>query len=269
MTRVLAVLLMLTACSPSREDANAARYFELPDALEEISGLAAASPDSVFAHDDERGTIHEISLDTGRVVRSFAIGNPVVRDDIEGIAADGERLWIINSDGIIRAFNAGRDRSRVLHRQYDTGVGEYCEVEGLSLAPEPDTLLIACKNMRQGQRRGTLVIYEWNTITREPAGAPRHQINLAEALREERGEFAPSGIEWLPEFGRILVISARGRSMLVLDENGIVVARHRLNESRHPQSEGVTVVGSNRLVIADEGQQDRRGRIAVYPFPLG
>ncbi|MEM8695358.1 MAG: SdiA-regulated domain-containing protein [Pseudomonadota bacterium] len=261
------LLTLLAACTPSESD-DAARYLELPEALTEISGLAAASPHSVFAHDDERGTVYEVSIEDGRIMRSFAIGNPVIRDDIEGIAADGNRLWVINSEGMIRSFDAGRDRTRVLHRQYDTGVGEYCEVEGLSLSPEPDMLLIACKNMRQGDRRGTLIIYEWNIRTHEPVGRPWRQIPLAEALRNERTEFAPSGIEWLPDFGQILVISARGRSMLILDEDGRIVARHRLNANRHPQSEGVTVIGSNRLVIADEGQQGGPGRIAIYPFPL-
>lgn len=234
----------------------------------EISGLAIASSNSVFAHNDETGTIHEVSVEDGHIIRSFVLGNPVLEDDIEGIAADGERLWIINSEGVIRAFDAGRDRTRVLYRNYDTGVGEYCEVEGLSLAPEPGKLLIACKTMHQGNGRGTLFIYEWDTQTHEPVGPPWRQIDLTEALGQARGEFEPSGIEWVPEFRQILVISARGRSMLIFDENGRVVARHRLNADRHPQSEGVAVIGSNRLVIADEGQRGRPGHIAVYPFPL-
>lgn len=267
MIRALLFLTLLAGCT-LQEDMNEPRYLELPETLIEVSGLAMASSNSVFTHDDESATIHEVSLDDGHVIRTFVLGNPVIQDDIEGIAASGERLWIINSEGVIRAFNAGSDRTRVLHRQYDTGVGEYCEVEGLSLAPEPDRLLIVCKNMHQGNGRGTLVIYEWDAQTHEPVGPPWRQIDLTEALGRERGEFGPSGIEWLPEFRQILVISARGRAMLVLDENGRIVARHRLSPDNHPQSEGVTVVGSNRLVIADEGQRGRPGHIAIYPFPL-
>ena len=268
MMRALVPLALLGACTQSQPNDDA-RYFELPEALEEISGLAVASPNSVFAHNDEHGTIHEISLDDGRIIRSFALGNPVIEDDIEGIAADGNRLWIINSEGVIRAFEAGRDRTRVVHARYDTGAGDYCEVEGLSLSPEPDTLLIVCKNMRMGTRRGTLIIYEWDTRARDRVARPWRQIPLAEALGAERSEFAPSGIEWLPDYRQLLVISARGRSLLVLDEDGVVVARHRLNPVNHPQSEGVTVVGSDRLVIADEGQDGEPGTLAVYPFPLG
>ncbi len=267
MMRALAIAMLLAACSHA-EDTDDGRYLPLPASLTEISGLAVASPDSVYAHDDESGIIHEVSLDNGRILRAFAIGNPVVEDDLEGIAADGERLWIVNSEGVIRAFDAGRDRTHVPYREYDTGVGELCEVEGLSLAPEIGKLLIVCKEMRQGDRRGTLVIYEWDMRSHEPVGQPWRTIDLAEALGQERDEFAPSGIEWLPASRQILVLSARGRSMLVLDESGRILARHRLNADRHPQAEGVTVIGSNRLVIADEGQRRGPGHIAIYPFPL-
>lgn len=267
MIRAVLAMLLLVGCTGS--DINdSARYLDMPEALQEISGLAMASADSVFAHDDEVGAIHEISIEDGRVLRTFVIGNPVVEDDIEGIAARGEQLWIINSEGVIRTFTAGRHRTRVLHRQYDTGVGEYCEVEGLSLAPQTDHLLIACKNMHEGDRRGTLFIYQWNTETQETVDEPWRQIGLGMALREERSDFAPSAIEWLPDYGQILVLSARGRSMLVLDETGQILARHRLNLMSHPQAEGVTVVGSNRLVIADEGQQGGPGQLAIYPWPL-
>ena len=153
MIRALAVLVLITGCSHGGNP-NGAHYLKLPDPLSEISGLAAASPNSVFAHDDERGIIHEVSLDDGRIIRSFAIGNPVLSGDFEGIAADGERLWLIDSEGVIHAFNAGPDRTRVRQVEYDTGVGEYCEIEGLSLAPDPDKLMIVCKNMLRGERRG-------------------------------------------------------------------------------------------------------------------
>lgn len=267
MIRILIVLVLLTACTDRRDDSGA-RYFSLPASLMEISGLAVASPDSVFAHDDEMAVIHEISLRTGDVMRVFAVGDPVLEDDIEGIATQGQRLWIINSEGMIYTFNTGDNRTHVAYREFETGVGDHCEIEGLSLAPTPGKLLIVCKEMRQGNRRGTLFIYEWDMRSREPVDTPWLRIDLAEALGEEATEFAPSGIEWLPETNQLLVIAARGRSLLILDSEGRIQTRHRLNAERHPQAEGVTVVGSNRLVIADEGQRGRPGQIAVYPFPL-
>lgn len=268
MIRHLLGLLLLSACAREPVDGASQSSIALPDSLREVSGLAAASPGSVFAHSDEGGVVHEIGLTDGRVIRSFALGDPVEADDFEGIAADGERIYLITSEGRMLVASAGANGARVPFEEYDTGVGRACEIEGLSLAPEPGNLLIVCKAMLRGERRGTLVIYQWNTATHDRAEEPWREIDLTEALRAGRGEFAPSGIEWVPETRQLLVISARGRSMLVLDESGRVLSRHPLNAASHPQAEGVTVVGSNQLVIADEGADGRPGRLSVYPYPL-
>lgn len=260
--------LLFAACAQPEEPGAARAEVELPDGLAEVSGLAAASPGSVFAHNDERAMIHEIALTDGRVIRSFALGDPVETGDFEGIAASGGRIHLITSDGRMLVANAGEDGARVPFEEYDTGAGAACEIEGLSPAPEPGILLIVCKRMLREGGRGRLVIYRWNAGTRAPVGRPWREIDLTEALGGERGEFAPSGIEWVSEQRRLLVISARARSLLVLDQDGRILARHRLNAASHPQAEGVTVVGSNRLVIADEGGYGRPARLAVYPFPL-
>lgn len=260
--------LLLAACAQPAEPRAESVEIRLPDSLVEVSGLAAASPRSVFAHNDESAVIHEIALADGRVIRSFALGDPVEEGDFEGIAERGGRIYLITSDGRVLVADVGENGASVPFEEHDTGIGAACEIEGLSLAPEPGELLIVCKRMLLADPGGRLVIYRWNVETRAPLDRPWREIDLAEALGVERGVFAPSGIEWVPEHRRLLVISARGRSLLVLDEDGRILARHRLNTTSHPQVEGVTVIGSNRLVIADEGERGRAGRLAVYPFPL-
>lgn len=258
--------LLLAACAQGA-DADGSS-FALPNELLEISGLASASADSVFAHNDESGVVHEIALADGRVRRSFAIGDPAEQGDFEGIAADDGHIYLITSEGRMLVARIGEDGARVPFEAHDTGVGAACEIEGLSLAPEPGELLIVCKAMLRGGPRGRLVIYRWSAETRAPAGGPWREIDLAEALGADRNGFAPSGIEWLPSLAQILVVSARARMLLVLDENGGISATHRLAPARHPQAEGITVVGSNRLVIADEGGEGQPARLAVYPYPL-
>jgi len=266
--RIALSLLLLAACASDAEPGLEGRAIALPDGLREISGLAAASPDSVFAHNDESAVIHEIALADGRVIRSFALGSPVEADDFEGIAAHRDRIYLITSEGRMLVADAGEEGADAPFEEYDTGVGAACEIEGLSLAPDPGDLLIVCKTMLRGGGRGRLIIYRWSVETRARAERPWREIDLDAALGAQSDEFAPSGIEWVPAARRILVISARGRGMLVLDESGGVVSTHRLAVAHHPQAEGVAVIGGDRLVIADEGDRGRPGRLAVYPFPL-
>lgn len=260
--RAAALLLLLApACS-----APAARpHHDLPPGLREVSGLAAASPNSVFAHDDERAVVHEIELATGRTLRRFSLGSPAARGDFEGIATDRGRVYLITSDGQLLAAPIGTDGATVPFEVHDTGVGDACEIEGLSLAPEPDSLLILCKRARHGRREGRLLIYRWSLGGAAPARRPWRDIDLGEAPGGELHGFAPSSIEWVLARRQLVVVSARDRMLVVLDETGRIVGSRRLDEARHPQPEGVTVTAAEELVIADEGARGRPGRLTIYP----
>jgi hypothetical protein len=259
---VAALLLLLPACSAP---APAQESRDLPLALREVSGLAAASPGSVFAHDDERAIVHEIDLATGRAIRIFSLGGPPARGDFEGIAADRDRVWLIASDGQLLAARIGADGARVPFEVHDTGAGADCEIEGLSLAPEPGNLLILCKRARRGGREGRLIIYQWNIAAAAPVRQPWRDIDLRDALGDERSGFAPSSIEWVPARRQLVLVSARDRRLLVLDETGRILGTRTLSAARHSQPEGLAITASGALAVADEGQGGRPARLTIYP----
>lgn len=64
---------------------------------------------------------------------------------------------------------------------------------------------------------------------------------------------------------RLYIVSARDRSMLTLDRDGRLLDHRRLNPSRHPETEGITLMPDGRLVLADEGSRTRDGRLTTYP----
>ncbi len=256
----LALLLMPACSAPAQRP-----YHDLPRALREVSGLAAASPGSVFAHDDEQAIVHEIELATGRILRRFSLGSPPARGDFEGIAAGSGRVYLITSDGQVLAAAIGPDGATVPFDVHDTGIGDACEIEGLSLAPEPGNLLILCKRARRGGPEGRLLIYLWSIGGAAPVGQPWRDIDLGEAADGALDGFAPSSIEWVPARRQLVVVSARDHMLLVLDEQGRILGTHRLPAARHPQPEGVTVTAADELVIADEGTRNWPGRLTVYP----
>ena len=265
----LAVLLgaatLLVACEAEPEDSGS---FALPSNLREVSGLAVASPDSIFAHDDEYAIIHEIGVSDGRVRRSFALGSPTIEGDFEGIAAAGERLYLVTSDGLIYAFDKGEDRKRVSYRAHDTGIGPRCEIEGLSRSPEADHLLVLCKRLRSGEDTPRLEIYRWRLGTEHADLDPWLAIPLDEFLGpDERAEFAPSGLEWDEARGVLVIVSGRNRLLVELDAEGNKLGARKLDSKRHRQAEGITVMPDCRLVLADEGSDTSKARLAVYPCP--
>ena len=73
----------------------------LPKCLREASGLDVISEHMLLAHNDEKGKIYRLNLETETVAQVAAIGKPTVRDDFEGIAADGSRVFLITSKGML------------------------------------------------------------------------------------------------------------------------------------------------------------------------
>ncbi|MDZ7627370.1 MAG: hypothetical protein U5J99_03040 [Parvularculaceae bacterium] len=67
--------------------------------LAEVSGLAPAGEASVYAHNDEQATIHEIDVATGRTLRTVSLGRPPVIGDFAAIVAQGQSLALITSGG--------------------------------------------------------------------------------------------------------------------------------------------------------------------------
>lgn len=271
MIRTLVAALLLAGCAGTpaaneaeatpAEDADGVRMITLGDDLREISGLAVAGPTSVFAHNDERGAVQEVSIEDGRTLRTMRFGGA---GDYEGIAARDGRVFVITSGGVLSSFAAGADDATITPETVETGAGEPCEVEGLALAPQPGRLLILCKEIRGRGNRGRLLILAWDVAARRLT--PFVDADLEEVLGENRRGFAPSGIDWDASRRRIVIVSARNRLLLELDENGRVTGQRVLEPLRHPQAEGVAVMPNGALVVADEaGDSGGPGRLTVYP----
>jgi SdiA-regulated len=241
--------------------------FYLPRGLTEISGVAVASSNTVFAHDDEYGIVYEVSLATGKIVRAFALGKPTVHEDFEDIADTADRVYLLTSDGVIFEALKGAHRKRVLFDTYDTGVGRACETEGL-ITWQDDSFLILCKTMRKDDLINHLVIYRWSLKDRMPA-TPWLNVSLDGILkRKAQQNFHPSAFVWRRETQTFAIVSAKDRILIEIDRKGHLVSHCKLTKASHPQAEGITEMPDGRLVISDEGKQGL-GRISVYAVPRG
>jgi len=109
------------------------QIMRLPSGLAEVSGLAVASDRTVYAHDDEHGIVYEIDVLSGEMGAIFALGHPTIRGDFEGIATYDGLIYLITSDGLLFETQIGAHKERVPFNSYSTGIGEFCEIEGLTV----------------------------------------------------------------------------------------------------------------------------------------
>lgn len=227
--------------------------------LREVSGLAPAGPQSVFAHNDELGVIYEIKIADGAVLRSFTLGRPPVAADFEAIVRVKDTLYLTTSAGRLYEARIPAGGGRIEFRMRDSGVGAFCEIEGL--AERRGAFLFLCKRNRDQHAAKRLRIYEWSPADKSP---PRLVIDMpfAELLSAEGVKnFVPSDLALEPGSGDFLILSARG-GVLRLDAAGRKISYAHLDRRRHPQPEGVAAMPDGRIVIADEGKTN--GALSTY-----
>jgi uncharacterized protein YjiK len=278
-TSLLALALVAPVALPAAESArnaasisaylakNPTRQFYLPEGLTEISGLAIASNDSLYAHDDNYAIVYEIALSSGKVLRAFALGTPTVKADFEDIAVRGGNVYLLTGDGHLFEAPIGAHRKRVLYNAYDTGVGAHCEAEGLANGPTDSEFLILCKTPHEASLKGRLVIYAWSLQDRAPVGRPWLNVALEGPVdSQEQAGFHPSAFVWRPNEGTFLIISAKGHSAIEIDRHGRLIDRIRLDRLLHPQPEALALMPDGRLVMGDEGSRGH-GKLSIYAAP--
>lgn len=238
----------------------------LPKGLIEISGLAAGSGNSVYAHNDEHAIVFEVDTATGEIERAFALGRPTVKADFEGIAVLDDRIYLISSAGMLFEAPIGDHRARVKYNVFDTGVGDFCEVEGLSNGPDAGEFLILCKAARTDALHERLAIFSWSIDQRTPVVQPKYEIHFDRFLTPTEQEFfRPSAIDWDQNSGTALILSARNNLLIRINAAEQVTEKVDLSPERHVQAEGVALMPNGAIVIADEGAARAPGKITVYP----
>jgi uncharacterized protein YjiK len=246
---------------------------KLPKELSEASGLAFSGDGRVLCHNDERGVVYEIDYRTGNILKSFSLGKYLVyRDDLEGIAAKKDTIFMINSSGTILRFLAGKDGEKVAFQAFKTPLSARNDVEGLAYDPATDCLLLACKddaaiNFKNPLPADQKAVYAFSLKTYKLLPKPRFLLPALQITAQTKEkEFAPSAIERHPRTGHFFVLAARGNAIVEVDTNGNLLAVSTLPKSVHPQPEGLAILPDGTVIICNEGSgPGKPGRLVVYP----
>ncbi|MFU8815091.1 MAG: SdiA-regulated domain-containing protein [Pseudomonadales bacterium] len=247
--------------------------------LREVSGLTLDPEGRLFAHDDELAVIYQLDYQNHEVVKAFALGDPPVKGDFEGIAWAEGQLYLVTSDGDLLVSDEGEHGEYLPYQRHVTRLGQRCEVEGLHYDAPQRLLRLACKTIREpGSKKRTLVL-AWSLDTASPA--PEHDLELlwpepaeaaaagAEGLLGDgsgpRRRLHLSGITWSPRAGNWIAVAHRQRALVEFAPDGTLVRAFQIpNTHLHPQMEGIALTADGTLIIADEGGKGR-GRLSVYP----
>jgi uncharacterized protein YjiK len=243
-------------------DAASFTQWKLPRRLQEISGLALSADGRLFAHEDERAIVYQIDYENGSLRKAFALGDPTLHGDFEGIAIAAGTFYLLISDGTVLRAPEGDDGEHVGYQRIETGLAQRCEFEGLAYDADSTDLLLACKRSRRAADAGKRWVFRLSTRTLRVV-SPAVSIDVHQvATRLHSKSFEPSGIEVAG--GHLLLVAARQRALVETDANGGIIAALPLPlAKRHHQPEGIAMTRDGRIIIADEGGNGR-GRLGVY-----
>jgi uncharacterized protein YjiK len=241
---------------------------ELPAELAEISGLAFAPDGQLLAHGDERGIVWRYDLESRSAEGRFGLGDDrrVLQGDFEDIAVVGERLFLVTGAGAIYEGRIAPDGQVGRAARRIPGLGQGCEVEGMTWDPGTKSLLLLCKSARTKLWKDRVVILAVSPDTWRFEKQPRilvPQDRLEMVTGEKR--FSGSGLTRHPRTGTYLMVAGPQRAFAEISAAGDVLAGGRLHKDRHRQPEGIAVAPDLTLLISDEASGGTAG-ITAYGY---
>ena len=229
----------------------------LPKVLREASGLAKVDEKQLLAHNDEKGHIYSISVPSLQITKLVSIGNPVVLDDFEGIAVNGDRIYMITSTGqlyVIRNVSfktVGQTADWIV---LDTGLAAVCEVEGLHF--DRGKLLIPCKKIykRDGQKKSNksrITVYSY--IPGKDTEAKTLFSVTDDRLKGNKK--AVTGIESDANFYYLLTPA----TLLSIHRDTLSLALFPLDSKSHKQPEGIALMDNGSVFLVDDRKKGVSG----------
>jgi uncharacterized protein YjiK len=228
-----------------------ARSWKLPGSLTEISGLSYIDEQRLACVQDEKGIIYIFNLPGGKVESEIIFGDDGDYEDIEVIQDDA---WVLKSNGTLYQVEEFLKNSTPAVNKYPTALSRRNDTEGLAYDPDQDALLMACKEEpfpEEIDATGSRAVYRFDRKSGTLVPDPSLLINLDKYSYHKN--FMPSGIAIQPVTGNIFIIGSVGKLLLVLSEQGEMLAIIKLNPKIFPQPEGICFSPDGTLFISNEG----------------
>jgi DNA-binding beta-propeller fold protein YncE len=247
------------------------KKFKMPDDLDEISGLSYVSEDKFACIQDNKGMIYVFDIEKREVTYVYKFGKA---KDCEDVAVVNNTAYVLQSNGHIwqiddfeknnpfgkKDHKAKKYKPLLLSKENNT--------EGLAFDSESNSLLIACKGSQELEEhlidlKGKKAIYRFDLSTKTFSERPAYVIDLGYL---DNGNFELSGIAVHPITGNIYVITSVDKMLIILNQEGKVIAAKKLDKKIFKQPEGICFNPDGDLFISNESHDKGKATILKFKY---
>lgn len=234
---------------------RATQAHSLHHVLIEISALSFNEDGNLYSLNDEQGIIYVLDKSSGSILDEIPFAGP---GDYEGIEVVGDKVYAINSSGLIYQFDKRSQQTEIIR----TPLSHLNNVEGLGFYPDEQLLLIALKGSGSLRTKYAAYksIYSYNLESKTFNEEPFIKLNvdslknLYPEMSHRVKELAPSGIAFNTYTEEFYVISSKGKLLLRLNKKKELIDIQFLDKNLYRQPEGICFDSDNKLYISNEGQ---------------
>lgn len=229
--------------------------WDLPEELEEISGMSWLENNRIACIQDEDGIIFIYDLSASKIVSEFKFAG---QGDYEAIAVDGENAFVMRSDGRIFHILKFSESDPVVN-EYQTPLDKE-DVEGMVLDSQNNRLLLTIKDTEK-EKPASKGIFSFHLQTLEMDPEPVFEINPQDSIfdtlpgNSSQRIIRPSEIEIHPVNGDIYVLEGHQPKLLIFDSQGNIKKIHLLDPEQFQQPEGLTFSPGGTLYISNESRR--------------
>ncbi|SDR80814.1 SdiA-regulated domain-containing protein [Gramella sp. MAR_2010_147] len=227
--------------------------WELPQELDEVSGIYWMGDNKMACVQDEDGIIFIYDLSSSKIIKEYKFADA---GDYEALGFQDGEFWIAESNGKlfnVKSLDGVEDQAEIVELEF-----EYRNnIEGLA-ASRDGNLWLSVKDRNLDNSSGYKGIYSFNPKTKRLAKEPVLKIMYNDpkfdVLKTDnpRKLIRPSDLSFSPVTNDLYVLDAEFQKVLILNRNGSIKDLHLLDPAEFTQPEGICFSPSGRIFISNE-----------------
>lgn len=248
--------------SPPQYDFNTPFKMELPQGLNEISGLSYYPKDSsVFAIIDEDGILFKIYLNGSGKIKEWRFDK---KHDFEDVVMHDSTFYVLISNGDIEALKFNGDSIEKNKSKFPDADKKINEFETLYYDNDLGLMLL-CKNCEEDKKKQiTAIGYNADSSSYNFSLFSIDVKPIAEKTQEDKFHFKPSAAAINPLTNELYILASVNKLLVVADRNGKVKNVYTLDPVTFNQPEGITFTPWGDMLISNEKGEDDAATLLIF-----